>query len=31
MKVSLEWCLLDNMAVNLLLLHLAGARGGMEV
>ena len=31
MRVSLEWFLLDNMAVNLLLLHLAGALGGMEV
>ena len=31
MRVSLEWFLLDNMAVNLLLLHLAGALGGMEM
>ena len=28
MRVSLEWFLLDNVGVNLLLLRLAGALGG---
>ena len=31
MRVSLEWFLLDNFAVNWLLLQLAGALGGMAV
>ena len=31
MRVSLEWFLLDNFAVNWLLLKLAGALGGMAV
>ena len=31
MRVSLEWFLLDNFAVNWLLLKLAGALGGVAV
>ena len=31
MRVSLEWFLLDNFAVNWLLLRLSGALGGMAM